>query len=620
MQNIEGEIFVVDNNSTDGSKDFFNNKFPQVNFTWNTKNEGFSKANNKVLQQASGDYILFLNPDTIVSEDSCEKCISFIQSNYNAIACGIKMIDGSGNFLSESKRAFPSPMTSLYKLSGLTRLFPKSKLFSKYHLGYLDENMNHEVDVLAGAFMMVPKKIIDTIGGFDESFFMYGEDIDLSFRIQKAGYKNFYFADSSIIHFKGESTKKGGLNYVKMFYKAMSIFAKKHYGGTRAGVFNFLIQTAIFLRALMAALARFLKWIGLPVIDAALILMSFWLMKFLWSSFVKKEVNYSPNLLIIAFPAFTLLFLVASYFAGLYDNGYKQSRLNKSAATAILVLFAAYSLLPESLRFSRGILFFGSLLAFLLMTVIRGLLLDWSIIEKAAENNEINQTLIAGTQYDFNELSDLLLKAGMHERILGRVDPDETNSSRSIGAFKNLSELLKSYPVKEIIFCERNLSFKKIIEAMPELPAKLRIKLFVSGTNTLIGSDSKNEPGNYISKDTFFRLALPVNRRNKNLADMIISLFFLISFPIHFLIKSKPLSFFKNVFSVLFLRKTWIGYAVCEKKLPPLKQGILTTTGLPARLNTLADESLYNTDILYAKNFHILNDIKMVWLNYKLLS
>ena len=155
---------------------------------------------------------------------------------------------------------------------------------------------------------------------------------------------------------------------------------------------------------------------------------------------------------------------------------------------------------------------------------------------------------------------------------------------------------------------------------MPELPAKLRIKLFVSGTNTLIGSDSKNEPGNYISKDTFFRLALPVNRRNKNLADMIISLFFLISFPIHFLIKSKPLSFFKNVFSVLFLRKTWIGYAVCEKKLPPLKQGILTTTGLPARLNTLADESLYNTDILYAKNFHILNDIKMVWLNYKLLS
>ena len=161
MQNIEGEIFVVDNNSTDGSKNFFDNKFPQVKFIWNTKNEGFAKANNKALQQASGDYILFLNPDTIVPEDCFEKCISFIQSKNNSVACGIKMIDGSGKFLKESKRAFPSPMTSLYKLSGLSKLFPKSKIFSKYHLGYLDENINHEVDVLAGAFMMVPKKIID---------------------------------------------------------------------------------------------------------------------------------------------------------------------------------------------------------------------------------------------------------------------------------------------------------------------------------------------------------------------------------------------------------------------------------------------------------------------------
>jgi GT2 family glycosyltransferase len=620
MKNIEGEIFVVDNNSTDGSRGFFENKFPQVNFTWNTKNEGFAKANNIALQQVSGDYILFLNPDTIVPEDCFEKCISFIQSKNNTIACGIKMIDGSGKFLKESKRAFPSPMTSLYKLSGLTRLFPKSKIFSKYHLGYLDENVNHEVDVLAGAFMMVPKKIIETVGGFDEKFFMYGEDIDLSYRIQKAGYKNFYFAESSIIHFKGESTKKGSLNYVKMFYKAMSVFVKKHYGGTRAGLFNFFIQIAIFIRAGLSAIAGFLKWIGLPVIDAGIILMSFWLVKFLWSSFVKREVSYSPNMLIIAFPAFTLLFLTASYFAGLYDNGYKQSRLNKSTAIAILVLLAAYSLLPESLRFSRGILLFGSLLAFFLMIIVRWLLLQWNVIEISGESNEINQTLIAGTENDFNEVNRLLQKTGMQERILGRVDRDEENTSKTIGAFNNLSELLKLYPVKEIIFCESKLSFKKIIEVIPELPAHIRIKLFVAETHTLIGSGSKDEPGNYISKDSEFRLALPVNRRNKNLADVIIALFFLITFPVHLFIKSRPLLFFKNVFHVLFLRKTWIGYALPEKDLPVLKPCLLTTTGLPASLNTLPDKSLYTTDLFYAKNFHILNDIKMVWLNYKLLS
>ena len=420
--------------------------FPGVNFIWNTENEGFAKANNKALKLASGNYILFLNPDTIVPEDCFEKCISFIKSKDDSGALGIKMIDGSGKFLKESKRAFPSPMTSLFKLSGLTRLFPKSKVFSKYHLGFLDENISHEVDVLAGAFMMIPKKILDTTGTFDESFFMYGEDIDLSYRIQKAGYKNYYFAESSIIHFKGESTKKGSLNYVKIFYKAMSVFAKKHYGGTKAGIFNLLIQIAIFLRAGLAATARFLKWIGLPVIDAGMILLSFWIVKFLWSTFVKREVNYSPNMLIIAFPAFTLLFLAASYFAGLYDTGYKQSRLNKSTVTAILVLLSVYSLLPESLRFSRGILLFGSLMAFFLMTVVRWLLLHWNIIESVGESDEINQTVIAGTESDFNEVSALLQKAGMHERVLGRVEPGEVAGPKTIGIFNNLTKPVAFIP------------------------------------------------------------------------------------------------------------------------------------------------------------------------------
>jgi len=267
LKNIEGEIFVVDNNSTDGSKEFFYDKFPQVKFSWNTTNEGFAKANNKALLQATGDYILFLNPDTIVSEDSFEKCIAFIQSKNNLTACGVKMIDGSGRFLKESKRAFPAPVISLYKLSGLSKLFPTSKFFSKYHLGYLDNNTNHEVDVLAGAFMMVPKKIIEEVGGFDESFFMYGEDIDLSYRIQKAGYTNFYFAKTTVIHFKGESTKKGSLNYVKMFYKAMSVFVRKHYGGTRAGLYNFFIQVGIFFRAVLSATALFFSKPGVPHAD-----------------------------------------------------------------------------------------------------------------------------------------------------------------------------------------------------------------------------------------------------------------------------------------------------------------------------------------------------------------
>jgi GT2 family glycosyltransferase len=620
MQDIEGEIIVVDNNSSDGSKSFFNNKFPGITFIWNADNEGFAKANNKALKRASGDYIVFLNPDTIVPEDCFEKSVSFLKSKGDSGALGIKMIDGSGKFLKESKRAFPSPMTSLFKLTGLTRLFPRSRIFSKYHLGFLDENTDHEVDVLAGAFMIVPKKILEITGTFDESFFMYGEDIDLSYRIQKAGFKNYYFAGSSIIHFKGESTKKGSLNYVKIFYKAMSVFVKKHYGGTKAGIFKLLIQVAIFLRATLAATARFLKWIGLPVIDAATILLSFRIVKFFWSNFVKREVNYSPNMLIIAFPAFALLFLAGSFFAGLYDTGYKQSRLNKSTVTAILVLLSVYSLLPESMRFSRGILLFGSLMAFCLMTLVRWLLLYWNIIERVGERDEINQTIIAGTESDFDEVSALLQKAGMQERVLGRIEPGEAPGPKTIGNFNNLRSLLHSYPAKEIIFCEGSLSFKEIIEVLPALPPHLRIKLYAASTNTLIGSRRKDEAGNYLSKEVPFRLNQRVNLRNKTMTDVTIAFLFIITFPLHLVIKSRPGRFFKNAFDVLLLQKTWIGYAIPEKDLPPLKPGVLTSTGLPVFLNTLPDKSLHDADILYARSFTILNDIEIIWLNYKLLS
>lgn len=253
-KNIETEIFVVDNNSTDGSRDFFEGRFNDVTFIWCAENAGFSKANNLALKQAAGEYILFLNPDTIIPEDCLEKCIAFFQCQDNVGAMGIRMIDGAGNFLKESKRGFPSPFTSLCKLSGLTALLPTSKFFAYYYLGQLDQYKNHEVDVLAGAFMLINRKALDITGGFDERYFMYGEDVDLSYRIQKAGFKNMYFSESTIVHFKGESTKRGSLNYVRMFYSAMGLFAKKHYSTGVAGFYNLLIQVAIWIMAFFSGI------------------------------------------------------------------------------------------------------------------------------------------------------------------------------------------------------------------------------------------------------------------------------------------------------------------------------------------------------------------------------
>ncbi|MEO6356235.1 MAG: glycosyltransferase family 2 protein, partial [Ferruginibacter sp.] len=214
-KNIEAEIFVVDNHSTDGSYDYLSNKFANVHFIWNRKNTGFAKANNVALQKASGEYVLFLNPDTIVPEDCFEKCVAFYRQQKNIGAMGIRMIDGKGEFLRESKRGIPSISTSFFKLSGLAALFPRSRTFARYYIGNMPNNVNQPVPVLSGAFMMAERKIINSVQGFDETFFMYGEDIDLSYRIQKAGYNNYYFSESTIIHFKGESTKKGTL-YVRL--------------------------------------------------------------------------------------------------------------------------------------------------------------------------------------------------------------------------------------------------------------------------------------------------------------------------------------------------------------------------------------------------------------------
>lgn len=254
---FEAEIIVVDNASTDGSMEYLLTKFPEVHFIDNPDNRGFSKACNQGLHIATGRYILFLNPDTILSEDSISKCVLFFESHPEAGACGVRMIDGTGHFLPESKRAFPSLSTSFYKLSGLSAMFPRSPRFSRYYLPNISERQNKEVDVLSGAFMMVRKKILEDTGGFDERFFMYAEDIDLSYRIQQSGHKNYFMAETTIIHFKGESTKKGSLDYVRVFYKAMSLFVQKHYPakGGLSGL-NLLIQASIGLRGGLSAMER----------------------------------------------------------------------------------------------------------------------------------------------------------------------------------------------------------------------------------------------------------------------------------------------------------------------------------------------------------------------------
>ncbi len=617
---IDAEIVVADNNSTDGSKAYLEDKFTSVKFIWNSDNIGFAKANNLALTETSGEFILFLNPDTLLAEDSIEKCIQFLKTIKKAGAIGIRMVDGSGNFLKESKRAFPSPLTSLFKLSGLARLFSRSKIFARYHLGHLPEKENHEVDVLAGAFMMIPKKILDEIGNFDERFFMYGEDVDLSYRIQEAGYKNYYFAESSIIHFKGESTKRGSLNYVRLFYKAMSLFVKKHYSGSKAGFFIFFIQTAIIIRAFFSALGNLLKKIGLPILDATLILGSFELTRILWSNFIRQEINYSPNVLFIAFPLFTFLFLVTAFYSGLYDKGYKQSQLVRSTTIAALVLLSVYALLPESIRFSRGILVTGIALVFLLMNMVRLLFIKWHYLETSDEYEERRQTIVVAAEKDFLVIADMLDQAGMTERVLGRVGSDSNYAAPALGNIGQLPELVKKYQVKEIIFCENGLSFNEIIASINALTGTTRNKFHASGSSSIVGSDSKNTSGGFIANSTKYKIGMPLQRRNKRLLDIFLSILFLLVVPVVIFIKKNVPAFYKNVFAVLAGKKTWVGYAAEAKGLPALKTPVITSTALPAIQNDLPVESLQKSDEWYAAGYTVMTDFKKIGKGFKYLD
>ncbi|UOQ76339.1 glycosyltransferase family 2 protein [Hymenobacter sp. 5516J-16] len=265
------EVFVVDNNSVDGSVAMVKTRFPEVILIENHDNPGFSKANNQALRRVQGQYVLLLNPDTVVEEDTFRLCCEFMDQHPKAGGLGVKMLDGQGMFLPESKRGLPTPWVAFYKIFGLAKLFPKSRRFGRYHLGFLSPEQSHEIEVLSGAFMLMRKAALDQVGLLDEDYFMYGEDIDLSYRLTQGGWKNYYFAGTRIIHYKGESTKRTSVNYVFVFYRAMVIFARKHFAPNRAGTFSFLINLAIWLRAGAAVAQRLVVQAAPVLLDAGLI-------------------------------------------------------------------------------------------------------------------------------------------------------------------------------------------------------------------------------------------------------------------------------------------------------------------------------------------------------------
>ena len=259
---MDAEVWLVDNASTDGSVDYLRPLFPEVHFIANKDNHGFSYANNQAIRQSSGEYVLLLNPDTIVGEDVLRGCVDFLDSHPSVGATGVRMLNADGSFALESRRGIPTPFTSFCKMSGLCSLFPGNRVLGRYYMQYLDPDVEAPIEIISGAFNMLRRKALDQIGLLDETFFMYGEDIDLSYRMLEAGWQNYYLP-LNILHYKGESTVKSSYRYVHNFYNAMLIFFNKHYG-RRYKLLGLLVRSAVVLRAMADLYGNMLSRLACP--------------------------------------------------------------------------------------------------------------------------------------------------------------------------------------------------------------------------------------------------------------------------------------------------------------------------------------------------------------------
>lgn len=617
ISGLNAEVFVVDNNSVDGSVEMVQNKFPWVKLLANKDNPGFSKANNQAMRIAMGEYVLLLNPDTIVQEDTFQQVVHFMNEHLEAGGLGVKMVDGRGNFLPESKRGLPTPSTAFYKIFGISSIFSKSKKFNRYYLGHLSNDEVHEIEILSGAFMMMRKKALDKVGLLDEAFFMYGEDIDLSWRLIQGGWKNYYYPHTRIIHYKGESTKKGSLNYVFVFYHAMVIFAQKHFSEKNAKLFSFFINVAIWLRAGVAIVMRFIRRALLPFVDGLLTIGGLMVAKNIYAS--SQHKIYDEWMVNAAFVAYVLLWISSVWLAGGYDKPLKPLRVFRPLIIGSAIILIAYSLLPESLRFSRALLLIGAAVAcvvFFLSRVVSNLITTGNT---GLLKNVNKRMAVIGEEDEMVRVKNILSQTNQSFSEVIHVSP---KSYKAEEKKIQLDEIVRVHRIEQVVFCARDISSADIISAMSSLDDKnIEFKIAPPESLYIIGSGSIETSGDAFMLDVN-SVSLTKNKRIKRLLDVVASLLMIVFIPIMLFIVRNQIGFIRNVLQVLIGKKTWVGYAETGTKasgLPRLQSAVLHPADIhPA--STLSAENILKLNLLYAKDYRLLNDTSIIWRSMRSLG
>jgi GT2 family glycosyltransferase len=611
------ETVMVDNNSSDGSVEMTRRLFPEVKVIANKDNKGFSKANNQAIRLSKADYVLLLNPDTLVEEDTFKKCIEFMDEHPNSGGLGVKMVDGKGQFLAESKRGLPTPMVAFYKIFGLSSLFPKSETFGQYHLGHLSKDKTHKIDILAGAFMMMRNTVLDEVGLLDEDFFMYGEDIDLSWRIRLGGYDNYYFPDTRIIHYKGESTKKSSVNYVLVFYNAMIIFAKKHFTKSHANVFEILIKMAIYFRAGIALTRRFFEKSLLPFLDFTIIVTTLLLTSNVYSEI--SDIKYPTEVLKLLFPSYGIIFLIAIYL----NNGYGQSpfigRILKGVLWGGIIGLLLYGLLDESYRFSRVVVLLGAIISAINIVLYRWAINKTGVTAILFKSLPDIRMAIVGKEGGINRVKKLLQKTTNVPKMILEVDPSYNFKNESNHFIANLGQLpdaLKIFHINQIIYCAEDMDSGSIInEMMIQENPQIELKIAPPESAFIIGSQSINTSGEILSINTINTFLKEESQNSKRLFDVITSLILLLFSPLLILVNQKRFSLFRNIFQVLVGIKTWVGFVDLEDHQTIIKsiKPYVLNIGMPYKNQNKRKDFYETLNLTYAKKYDFTIDFSLIW-------
>ncbi|MFZ1332459.1 MAG: glycosyltransferase family 2 protein [Flavobacteriales bacterium] len=602
LQGVDGEVYVVDNQSTDGSVEMVRSKFPSVKLIANTENVGFSRANNQAIRASTADYVVLLNPDTVVGEDVFRKVIEFMDTHPKAGGLGVKMIDGRGNFLPESKRGLPTPAVAFFKIIGITRLFPRSRIFGRYHLGHLAENETAPIEILSGACMFLRKQTLDEVGLLDESFFMYGEDIDLSYRITLSGYENWYFPEARIIHYKGESTKKSSVNYVFVFYNAMAIFAQKHFTRRRTNFLSLLINGSIYLSAAGAIVARFLRRMMLPMVDAMVIFM------LLTMPFVVINGSVPTVDLIISAVSYSALGLICAALFGGYDHPIRLGNVFKAIAACSIIALASWGVTGNAYAMDMHV-------AYVLALMLVGLLLSrvamhvLGIKPYSLRTLDRKRVLAIGTQDESKQALALLWQTHFG---LGKQKVMNVEEALHENAASAIRKKIRKHGIDEVVFCAKDLPWGRIIELMEELRrSRVMFKIAQPAREFIIGPNSIES-----LSDLFILPQYAINnaegKRMKRITDVCIALVTGMLLPITLLLVKDRGGFLRNWWEIIRNRKSWVGYApngMSSMRLPKLLPGVLDP--LIAGGNR-TEMIAIRSNITYAKDHTVLSDLRTV--------